>query len=227
MSSSPVTYDKTVTNTTSPVTSRPPSTALLESDLTDKAFQESFESKKIDEPTTPKSVQFNRSVTFSDGMSIREIPLTSGSDDVHSRDILKTPYPTSTRSSTASSDPLSGLTQKEISSTERLASSAPVSQSVNHMPSQMKERQAKGDPACPLKYYRPHTVGTYRSTTELLKLRDNWSKSAASRRFHQEYPEPTPDLRRKPDLRFTDNERRHFVPEAKAHTYVFRNADHS
>ena len=188
-----------------------------------------MENARLSEPTTPKSVQFNRSVTFSDGLSIREIPLTSGSDfqEVRQRDFVKTPFPKSpSRLGTASSEPIVETAESNIPVSTRLTKSAPSPTSVNHMPSQTIRKEIRGDPACPLKYFRPHTVGSYRSSTDLLKVRDQWSKSAASRRFHEQYPEPTPDLRRKPDLRFTNNEKRHVVPEAKAHTYIFRGADH-
>lgn len=161
-------------------------------------------------------------------MSIREIPLTSGSDtheDRH-RSQLKTPFPRSSQLEKAMSEPALERVQSSVPNSSRLSKSAPPSPSVNHMPSQTNYKEIRGDPACPLKYFRPHTVGSYRSSTELLKVRDSWSKSAASREFHAKYPEQTPDLRRKPDLRFTTNEKRHVVPEAKAHTYIFRGADH-
>ncbi|XP_065053966.1 sperm-associated microtubule inner protein 4-like isoform X2 [Rhopilema esculentum] len=206
------------------------SKSRADTELPETRDAEFFDSRRLSDATTPKSVQFNRSVTFSDGMSIREIPLTSGSDTLGDkrRDFLKTPFnKTRILPGTANSDSASDLLQRDIHVTDRLSRSAPASTSINHMPSQIAQKDIlKGDPACPLKYFRPHTVGSYRSTTDLLNVHDRWSKSAASRRFHEAYPEPTPDLRRKPDLRFTTNEKRHVVPEAKAHTYIFRGADH-
>ena len=195
----------------------------------DKIQVEGLESRAISEPTTPKSVQFNRSVTFSDGMSIREIPLTSGSgaNEEKLRSALKTPYPISSSPiETGSIEQVVETGVNDIPASSRSAKSAPSPTSINHMPSQIIQKEIVGDPACPLKYFRPHTVGNYRSSTELLNVRNSWSKSASSRKFHQQYPEPTPDLRRKPDLRLTTNEKRHVVPEAKAHTYIFRGADH-
>ena len=164
-------------------------------------------------------------------MSTREIPLTSGSDTKEDkmRNILKTPFPRSpSQNDTSSSDQMtkSRLSDTPPSNSSRLPKSSPASTTINLLPSQAIPQEIKGDPACPLKYYRPHTVGNYRSSTELLNVRDNWTKSSASQRFHHQYPEPTPDLRRKPDLRLTTNEKRHVIPEAKAHTYLFRGADH-
>jgi len=201
----------------------------MESDSTEDIAQEGLESGAISEPTTPKSVQFNRSVTFSDGMNIREIPLTSGSDptEYRARTFLKTPFPRSTSQiGTGDGGQMAQTEGDDTPIGSGLSKGTTTSVSINHMPSQTIVEEIIGDPACPLKYFRPHTVGNYRSSTEVLKVRDNWSRSAASRRFHQQYPEPTPDLRRKPDLRLTTNEKRHIVPEAKAHTYIFRGADH-
>ncbi len=184
-----------------------------------------FDSKsgKSNMSATPKSVQFRRSVTFSDGRSMREIPLNA-SNSPRSENTAgyypKTPFPKSSSTASFSKDAASAEIQKEG------VSKAEPSKSVNHMPSQTSESKLIFDPACPPKFFRPHTAGCPRSSTELLNVRDNWSKSAASRRFHDQYPENAPDLRRKPDLRFTDNEKRHVVPEAKAHTYLFRGSDH-
>lgn len=195
---------------------------------TDKCQTGGLESKKTSEPSTPKSVQFSRSVTFSDGTSIREIPLTSGSDANEGNKIFvpKTPFSRSHQWQTANSEPTLGVAQDEVEIGSRSAKGAQTETSFNPMPSQANPKETRGDPNGALKYFRPHTVGSYRSSTELLKARDSWSKSTASREFHGRYPEPTPDLRRKPDLRFTSNEKRHVVPEANAHTYIFRGADH-
>ncbi len=183
---------------------------------------ESIKSAKSVMSATPKSVQFRRSVTFSDGKSMREIPLNvSTPPEVTASNYPKTPFP-----GHSALDNLDGESMESSSQKEAISKALQASKSVTNVPSQMKNSDLKFDPACPPKFFRPHTVGCPRSSTELLKVRDNWSKSAASRRFHSEYPEQTPDLRRKPDLRFTNNEKRHVVPEAKAHTYLFRGSDH-
>eukprot|EP00794_Sanderia_malayensis_P003326 gene3326-3813_t len=171
--------------------------------------------------TTPKSVQFRRSVTFSDGKSMREIPLNESSPfESMASHYPKTPFH---GQSSLHSDLFSSESQKEA-----VSKGDHASKSINTMPSQQqtKDKSPTVDPTYPPKFFRPHTVGNPRSSTELLNVRDNWSRSDASKRFHAEHPETTPDLRRKPDLRFTDNEKRHVIPEAETHTYLFRGSDH-
>lgn len=70
---------------------------------------------------------------------------------------------------------------------------------------------------------RPFSTGISGSTlrNELRQLQSNYSKSDAQRKFHCEFPENSPDIRRTPDIRITINERRHVIPEIGCHSYYF------
>ncbi|XP_028403681.1 uncharacterized protein LOC114526310 isoform X2 [Dendronephthya gigantea] len=70
---------------------------------------------------------------------------------------------------------------------------------------------------------RPFSTGVFGSTlrNELRHLQLNYSKSGTQRKFHCEFPENSPDIRRTPDMRITINERRHVIPEIGCHSYYF------
>lgn len=70
---------------------------------------------------------------------------------------------------------------------------------------------------------RPSTSGISGVSlrNELRFLQDNYFKSAIHKKFHDEYPENAPDLRRTPDTRITLNEKRHVIRETGQHSYYF------
>lgn len=69
---------------------------------------------------------------------------------------------------------------------------------------------------------RPSSTGLFGSLrNDLRRLQDNYSRSATHRKFHSEFPENAPDIRRTPDMRITLNERRHVIPEIGCHSYYF------
>lgn len=94
---------------------------------------------------------------------------------------------------------------------------------VNNMPSQISYQAKTGSTNSDLhpKWFRPSKFGDARPSTALLELQNSWSKTEAHRRFHDQFSESAPDIRRKPDLRITTNERRHVVPETGIHVYYF------
>lgn len=94
---------------------------------------------------------------------------------------------------------------------------------VNNMPSQVPDQTKTGSTNSDLypKWFRSAKLGENRPSTALLDMQNSWSKTEAHRRFHQQFPESAPDIRRKPDLRITTNERRHVVPETGIHVYYF------
>ncbi|XP_068740462.1 sperm-associated microtubule inner protein 4-like [Montipora capricornis] len=94
---------------------------------------------------------------------------------------------------------------------------------VNNMPSQVSDQARTGstDSDSYPKWFRASKLGETRPSTALLELQNSWSKTEANRRFHEQFPESAPDIRRKPDLRITTNERRHIVPETGVHVYYF------
>ena len=97
---------------------------------------------------------------------------------------------------------------------------------VNNMPSQLHEQIMTGSTKNDLypKWFRPSTrygrAGN-RPSTAYINLQNSWSKTEAHRRFHEQFPENAPDIREKPDLRITTNERRHIIPETGLHGYYF------
>lgn len=99
----------------------------------------------------------------------------------------------------------------------------PISPIVNNMPSQISDQAKTGSTSSDLypKWFRSTKLGESRPSTALLDLQSSWSKTEAHRRFHEQFPESAPDIRRKPDLRVTTNERRHVVPETGVHVYYF------
>lgn len=100
----------------------------------------------------------------------------------------------------------------------------PPSPIVNNMPSQVSDQAKTGSTNSDLypKWFRSAKLGEpARPSTALLDLQNSWSKTEARRRFHEQFPEGAPDIRRKPDLRITTNERRHVVPETGIHVYYF------
>lgn len=99
----------------------------------------------------------------------------------------------------------------------------PSSPIVNNMPSQVSDQAKTGSTNSDLypKWFRSAKLGETRPSTALLNLQNSWSKTEARRRFHEQFPEGAPDIRRKPDLRITTNERRHVIPETGIHVYYF------
>lgn len=63
--------------------------------------------------------------------------------------------------------------------------------------------------------------GGMRLSDQLFQLQKSFNRSAVHRKFHLEFPENAPDIRRKPDTRITTNERRHIIPEVGCHSYYF------
>ncbi|XP_029200283.2 uncharacterized protein C7orf31-like isoform X1 [Acropora millepora] len=102
-------------------------------------------------------------------------------------------------------------------------SKRPTSTIVNNMPSQVSDETKTGSTNSDLypKWLRATKLGETRPSTALLELQNTWSKTEAQRKFHEQFPESAPDIRRKPDLRVTTNERRHIVPETGIHVYYF------
>lgn len=102
-------------------------------------------------------------------------------------------------------------------------SKRPTSPIVNNMPSQISDQAKTGSTNSDLypKWFRSAKLGETRPSTALLDMQNSWSKTEAHRRFHEQFPESAPDIRRKPDLRITTNERRHIVPETGIHVYYF------
>ena len=102
-------------------------------------------------------------------------------------------------------------------------SKRPTSTIVNNMPSQVSDETKTGSTNSDLypKWLRATKLGETRPSTALLELQNTWSQTEAQRKFHEQFPESAPDIRRKPDLRVTTNERRHVVPETGIHVYYF------
>ena len=70
--------------------------------------------------------------------------------------------------------------------------------------------------------FRPGSTGQMGILrNDLRRLQENYSKSATHRKFHGNFPERAPDIRRTPDMRITTNERRHVIPEIGCHGYYF------
>lgn len=111
---------------------------------------------------------------------------------------------------------------RPVTAPESVKRSAPPI--LNNMPSQIPEQTKTGSTSSDLypKWFRSAKLGeNHRPSTALLDLQDCWSKTEARRRFHEQFPENAPDIRRKPDMRITTNERRHVVPESGIHVYYF------
>lgn len=102
-------------------------------------------------------------------------------------------------------------------------SKRPTSPIVNNLPSQTSDQAKTGSTKGELypKWFRSAKLGEIRPSTALLDLENSWSKTEARRSFHEQFPESAPDIRRKPDLRITTNERRHIIPETGIHVYYF------
>ena len=102
-------------------------------------------------------------------------------------------------------------------------SKRPTSPIVNNMPSQTSDQAKTGSTNSDLypKWFRSAKLGETRPSTALLDLQTSWSKTEARRRFHEQFPENAPGIRRKPDLRITTNERRHTIPETGVHVHYF------
>ena len=102
--------------------------------------------------------------------------------------------------------------------------SRPRSPTINNMPSQLHEQTKTGSTNSDLypKWFRNSSVyGPKRPSTALLDLQNSWSKTEAHRKFREQFPENAPDIRQKPDLRITTNERRHVIPETGIHVYYY------
>ncbi|KAK3736635.1 hypothetical protein QZH41_017022 [Actinostola sp. cb2023] len=98
----------------------------------------------------------------------------------------------------------------------------PCSPTIHNMPSQLHEQTMTGSTSSDLypKWFRQTSrYGPKRLSTALLELQDSWSRTEAHRKFHEKFPENAPDIRQKPDLRITTNERRHVIPETGVHVY--------
>ena len=99
-----------------------------------------------------------------------------------------------------------------------------VSPVVYNMPSQLHEPTMTGSTNNDLypKWFRPRNQyerPVSRPSTFYMNLQNSWSKTETRRRFHEQFPENAPDIRQKPDLRITTNERRHVIPETGLHGY--------
>ncbi|EDO41392.1 predicted protein [Nematostella vectensis] len=100
----------------------------------------------------------------------------------------------------------------------------PRSPTIHNMPSQVPEETKTGSTNSDLypKWFRKSSVyGPRRPSTALIELQNSWSRTEAHRKFHQEFPENAPDIRQKPDLRITTNERRHVIPETGVHVFYY------
>lgn len=56
---------------------------------------------------------------------------------------------------------------------------------------------------------------------QLLQIQNNFTKTDSHRKFHHNFPEEAPDIRKTPDTRITINERRHFIPEVGCNSFYF------
>lgn len=100
----------------------------------------------------------------------------------------------------------------------------PRSPIVNNMPSQLHEQAMTGSTNNDLypKWFRAsnsYSRPGSRPSTFYMNLQNRWNRTEAQRRFHEQFPENAPDIRQKPDLRITTNERRHMIPETGLHGY--------
>lgn len=103
------------------------------------------------------------------------------------------------------------------------ADNRPTSPVVANMPSQTFDATSTGttNPTLYPKWFRSKLQYEKRPSTALLELQQGFNKSEIHRRFHLQYPERAPDIRQKPDMRITTNERRHVIPEIGCHGYYF------
>ena len=106
----------------------------------------------------------------------------------------------------------------------KTAPERPRSPIVNNMPSQLHEQAMTGSTNNDLypKWFRASSSygrSGSRPSTFYMNLQNSWSRTEAQRRFHEQFPESAPDIRQKPDLRITTNERRHMIPETGLHGY--------
>jgi hypothetical protein len=102
--------------------------------------------------------------------------------------------------------------------------SRPRSPTIHNMPSQLHEQTKTGSTNTDLypKWFRKSSIyGPKRPSTALLELQNSWSRTEAHQKFHEQFPENAPDIRQKPDLRITTNERRHIIPETGIHVYYY------
>ena len=155
----------------------------------------------------PRSVKFSRSVSFSDGISIREIPMNDENKENRlfpHQTFPRTPFPGARR----------GINRP---------SSAFQTPTFYNQPEKTPVTSST-DPAVSPKYFRGRSATGRNSSSDVVEAQ-NWSRSEMHRKFHESFPEGAPDLRRKPDTRVTTNERRHVIPETGAHTYYFRGTD--
>lgn len=99
----------------------------------------------------------------------------------------------------------------------------PRSPTIHNMPSQIHEKTMTGSTNSDLypKWFRQTSKYEKRPSTALLELQNSWSRTEAHRKFHEQFPENAPDIRQKPDLRITTNERRHVIPETGIHVYYY------
>lgn len=97
----------------------------------------------------------------------------------------------------------------------------PRSPTIHNMPSQIHEQTMTGSTNSDL--YPKWQTSRYvkRPSTALLEMQNSWSRTEAHRKFHEQFPENAPDIRQKPDLRITTNERRHVIPETGIHVYYY------
>lgn len=166
-----------------------------------------------DNTTVDKTVKFNDKVTISDGHKTTSGNVNDLKENADPRQIAQRP------------DTPFNLSRKSSVNNLMRPATAPVypGGSLARLPQNTASfHTGQTSPTSYGTLLRPCTAGNGRILRDqLFRLQNNYSKSAANRQFHIEYPENAPDIRRKPDTRITTNERRHVIPEVGCHSYYF------
>ena len=164
--------------------------------------------KKINEAKRNRSVKFSESVTVSNGYKTSSSFMNDvGKDKNHQHDFqgLYKPWATIAAETERPLTAPSLQRQSILMTTPLLFPGAPLTQLYTNT-----------------LQYRPSSTGKFGTLrNDLRHLQGNYSKSATHRKFHSEFPENSPDIRRAPDMRITTNERRHVIPEIGCHSYYF------
>lgn len=164
--------------------------------------------KKLNEAKRNKSVKFSESVTISNGYQTSSSivnDIGKESSNQHCVQSLNTPLPTTASITERPLTAPSLQRQSTLKTTPLMFPATPRTQPyLNGLQS------------------RPSSTGTFGALRKDLRcLQDTYSKSATHKKFHSEFPENAPDIRRTPDMRITINERRHVIPEIGCHSYYF------
>ena len=164
--------------------------------------------KKLNEAKRNKSVKFSESVTISNGYQTSSSFVNDIGKESHNQQCVSSLNAPLATTVSVTERPLTatGLQRQSIlKTTSLLFPATPRRQSY------MNGLQS-----------RPNSTGSFGALrNDLRSLQDSYSKSATHRKFHSDFPENAPDIRRTPDMRITINERRHVIPEIGRHSYYF------